>query len=219
MTNFDVGINVQNRLDDMQLDFTIAAPEDMAIENELAAMGVGERSKQAVAMMITGSYLYGGASGGMNLSATDALNSFLNSEINTIAGDALKTVDISFGMDTYEDASGSSKRDFSFSFAKRFYNDRIRVTAGGRLSTENNLGETEPFLDNVSVEYRLDPAGTKNVKIFHDINYESLLEGQVRETGAGIVFRKKVRRLGEMFDFRKKRANPVIEEPVSEKNE
>lgn len=205
MVNFDVGINVRNRLDDMQLEFTIDAPEDMSIRNELAAMGAEERSKQAVAMMITGTYLYGGGTGGMNMSAGDALNSFLNSEINNIAGDALKTVDISFGMETYDDPSGAQKRDFSFRFAKRFYNDRIRVVVGGRVSTSEDFSPQESFLDNVSIEYRLDPAGNKNVKVFHDINYDNLLEGQVRETGAGIVFRKKVKWLREMFDFRKKK--------------
>jgi len=218
MVNFDVGIDVRDRLDNMQLEFTISAPENMAIENELASMGPEERSKQAVAMMITGSYLYGGGTGdGMNLSATDALNSFLNSEINNIAGDALKTIDISFGMDTYDDASGSQRRDFSFRFSKRFYNDRIRVVIGGKVSTGEEVTQSEQtFLDNVSVEYRLDPAGTKNVKVFHDINYESLLEGQVRETGAGIVFRKKVRRLRELFDFRKKKVEPVDDEEETE---
>lgn len=203
MVNFDVGLSIRNRLENMQMEFTIDAPENMAIQNELAAMGAEERSKQAVAMMITGTYLSSG--GGMqNLSATDALNSFLNSEINNIAGDALKTVDISFGMDTY-DEEGSSRRDFSFQFAKRFYNDRIRVMVGGKVSTGENVNNSaESFLDNVSVEYRLDPAGTKNVKVFHDITFDNLLEGEVRETGAGIVFRKKVRRLREMFDFRRK---------------
>ncbi len=217
MVNFDVGINVQNRLEDLALDFTISAPEDMPIENELAAMGAEERSKQAVAMMVTGTYMYGGGTGGgMNLSATDALNSFLNSEINNIAGDALKTVDISFGMDTYDDPSGAQRRDFSFQFSKRFYNDRIRVMIGGKVSTGEDVNQTEPFLDNVSVEYRLDQAGTKNIKAFHDVTFDNLLEGQVRETGAGIVFRKKVRRLKEIFDFRKKRVATVIDEPEEE---
>ena len=66
----------------------------------------------------------------------DALTSFLQSEINNIAGSALKSVDISFGMETYDDngdAGGGTRTDYSFRFAKRFYNDRIRVDLGGRI--------------------------------------------------------------------------------------
>lgn len=207
MVNFDVGLNIQDRLNSMKLEFLISAPDNRDLQDELVSMGAEERSKVALAMMATGRYIYGSGTGGMNLDVNSALNSFLTSEINNIAGDALKTVDISFGMETYED-QGDTKRDFSFQFAKRFYNDRIRVIVGGKVST-GNAQETEPFLDNVSVEYRLDPAGTKNVKLFHERNYESLLEGEIMETGAGIVFRKKVRRLRELFDFRKKKVEPV----------
>ena len=57
------------------------------------------------------------------------------------------------------------------------------------------------------MEYRLDDSGTRYIKLFHNKNYESVLEGEIIETGAGIVLRKKVSRLGELFIFRKKRRN------------
>jgi hypothetical protein len=202
MVNFDAGLTIQDRLNSMKLEFLIATPDNRDIQNELVSMGTEERSKVALAMMVTGRYIYGSGTGGMNLDVNSALNSFLTSEINNIAGGALKTMDISFGMETYDDR-GDTKRDFSFQFAKRFYNDRIRVIVGGKVSTSNEQ-ETEPFLDNISAEYRLDPSGTKNVKLFHERNYESLLEGEITKTGAGIMFRKKVRWLRELFDFRKK---------------
>jgi hypothetical protein len=210
MVNFDAGLTIQDRLNSMKLEFLLAAPDNRDIQNELVAMGPEERSKVALAMMATGRYI-GSGTGGMNLDVNGALNSFLTSEINNIAGGALKTVDISFGMETYEDR-GDTKRDFSFQFAKRFYNDRIRLMVGGKVST-SDAQETEPFLDNVSAEYRLDPSGTKNVKVFHERNYESLLEGEITKTGAGIVFRKKVRWLRELFDFKNKK---TVSEPSDE---
>ena len=161
----------------------------------------------------------------MNVNIGDALSSFLQSEINNIAGSALKTVDISFGMDSYEDGTegGGSRTDYSFRFAKRFYNDRIRVVLGGRISTGENInnGQAQPFIDNVSVEYRLDSSGSRYVKLFHDKNYESLLEGEIIETGGGIVLRKKMMKLRELFNFKKQRQTPVEEEqeaqPAAEK--
>jgi hypothetical protein len=207
MVNFDAGLTIRDRLNSMKLEFLLSTPDNRDIQDELVSMGPEERSKVALAMMATGRYIYGGGAGGMNLDINSALNSFLTSEINNIASGALKTMDISFGMETYDDW-GDARRDFSFQFAKRFYNDRIRVMVGGKVSTSNEQ-ETESFLDNVSAEYRLDPSGTKNVKLFHERNYESLLEGEITKTGAGIMFRKKVRWLRELFDFRKKKAEPV----------
>ena len=84
---------------------------------------------------------------------------------------------------------------------------------GGRISTGDNIndGQAQPFIDNISVEYRLDSGGSRYVKLFHDKNY-NLLEGEITETGGGIVLRKKMMRLRELFNFKKKKTQPVSEE-------
>lgn len=212
LVNFDVGIKVEQTLENMALDFTLDAPGDLSMQTELTSKGVDERRKLAVGLLVTGMYIGGtNAGAGMNMGA--ALNSFLQSEINNIAGSALKTVDISFGMDSY-DSDGRNQTDYSFRFAKRFYNDRIRIVIGGRLSSGANVNETQSdnFIDNVSIEYRLDEGGSRYVKLFHNKNYESLLEGEIIETGAGIVLKRRMVRLSELFDFRKKKVEPVAEE-------
>lgn len=214
LVNFDVGIKVQQTFENMALDFTLEAPEDMNKQNELLTKGLDERRKLAVALLVTGMYVDKNNSGsGMNMGA--ALNSFLQSEINNIAGSAFKTVDISFGMDNYDSDQGS-RTDYSFSFAKRFYNDRIRIVIGGRLSSGENVDESQSdnFIDNVSIEYRLDEGGNRYVKLFHNKNYESLLEGEIIETGVGIVLKRKMVRLSDLFDFRKQKVKPVTEEVV-----
>lgn len=217
MVNFDVGIVVTGTLEDLALNFTLNSPDDGDVQSELASMGEDEVSRQAVGMLITGRYLAGGGDGNMNFDMGSALNSFLQNEIGNIAGDALKTVDISFDMDNYDD-NGQSRTDYSFKFAKRFYNDRIQVVIGGRVSTGEDLSNnSQSFIDDVSVEYRLDQTGTRYVKVFHDTTYESLLEGEITETGVGLVLRKKMRLLRELFIFRKNKNKPVTDESVSEK--
>lgn len=212
LVNFDVGIKIQQTLENMSLDFTLEAPEDLNMQTDLAAKGREERQKLAVGLLVTGMYVDGKSSGaGMNMG--NALNSFLQNEINNIAGSALKTVDISFGMENYDSGEGN-RTDYSFRFAKRFYNDRIRIVVGGRLSSGTNVNESqaENFIDNVSIEYRLDEGGSRYVELFHNKNYESLLEGEIIETGAGIVLKRRMVRLSELFDFRKKKIEPVVEE-------
>ena len=219
MVNFDVGIELTQRLENLGLKFILEAPEDAAMQEELARMGEEERAKQAVSMLVTGMYLGGGTTTGKaNLDMGAALNSFLQNEINNLAG-SLKGVDLNFGMESYdEDGDGSKRTDYSFRFAKRFYNDRIRIVLGGRISTgaDINQGQAQPFIDNVSIEYRLDPSGTRYVKIFHNKDYESLLEGELTETGAGIVLHKKMQHMRELFIFKKNKVKPVNEEEADE---
>ena len=71
----------------------------------------GGTGEAAVSMLVTGMYLGGGGGGGkVNMNMGDALTSFLQSEINNIAGSALKSVDISFGMETYDDNGDAGGR-------------------------------------------------------------------------------------------------------------
>lgn len=135
--NFDVGISLKQRMSDMQLEFTLNAPEDLTMQNQLSAMGEEERSKQAVSMLVTGMYLGSGSgTGKVNMNMGAALNSFLQKEITNLAGSALKTVDISLGVESSEEETGEKRTDYSFRFAKRFYNDRIRVVLGDEFQPE-----------------------------------------------------------------------------------
>lgn len=169
-------------------------------------------------MLVTGMYMAEGNNAGGGFDTNSMLNSFLQSEINKIAGSALKTIDINFGMETTEQESGTSRTDYNFQFAKRFWNNRFQVVIGGKISTGNDAQQQdESFIDNISLEYRLDNSGTRYIKIFHDKNYESILDGEVIETGAGIVLRKKVSKLGELFIFRSRKKNrPVADEDKRE---
>jgi hypothetical protein len=207
-------------MSDMQLEFTLNAPEDLTMQNQLSAMGEEERSKQAVSMLVTGMYLGSGSgTGKVNMDMGAALNSFLQKEITNLAGSALKTVDISLGVESSEEETGEKRTDYSFRFAKRFYNDRIRVVLGGRISTGNVPEQNQTFIDNISFEYRLDNSGTRYVKLFHNKNYESILEGEITETGAGIVLRRKMKHIGEFFIFRKpKKITPVNENNANDES-
>ncbi len=201
MVSFDVGIDLSERLENLGLAFTLEAPEDASVQEQLNAMSAEERNKLAVTMLVTGMYMAeGNSTGGYNVN--NALNSYLQNQISDIAG---KTLDVSLGMETVNDAeSGNKRTDYNFQFAKRFWNNRFRIVIGGTVSTGNAAKQDETFIDNVSVEYRLDNSGTRYVKLFHDKNYESVLEGEVIETGIGIVLRRKMSKLGELFIFKRK---------------
>ena len=206
MVNFDVSIAISGRLSAPELVFDIAAPEDVTIQNELQAMGAEERSKQAITMMATGFYLKSGAKGG-NFDMGSALNSVLQQQINSLAGSALESANASFSIgveDRTMAETGDKQTDYSFRYSQRFFNDRIQIVIGGKVSTgANATNDVESFIDNISLEYRLDQSGMRYVRVFHNKNYESVLDGEVTETGVGLVLRRKMNRLGELFIFRR----------------
>jgi len=201
---FDVGLALSRTLEDMGLEFTLKAPEDLAVQNQLSTMTAEERGRVAVTMLVTGMYVTDDAemNGGYNYANT--LNAYLQSAINDIAGKALSTVDVNFGIANGTSETGSKTTDYSFTFAKRFWGNRISVIVGGKVSTGRNAVNTgETIIDNISIEYRLDKTASRYVNLFYDRNYESLLEGRVTKMGGGIVLRKKAEKLGELFIFKK----------------
>ena len=212
-TVFNCGVVITKTLNDMGLEFTIDAPEDNNVSGELATMSDEERGKVAVAMLTTGMYLADGNTGSFSMNS--ALSSFLQSEINNIAGSALKSLDLSVGIDNTTDATGNMHTDYSFKFAKRFLNNRLKVEIGGKVSSGSNDygGQNNSFFDNVSMEYRLNQNATQNVKIFYQQNVYDWLEGYTSMYGAGFVWRRKLDNFWDILRFWKKEQQPMMMRP------
>ncbi len=47
----------------------------------------------------------------------------------------------------------------------------------------------------------LNKAGTMYVKLFRHSGYESILEGEITQTGVGFVYKKKISRIADIFNF------------------
>ncbi|MCQ2222946.1 MAG: translocation/assembly module TamB domain-containing protein [Bacteroidaceae bacterium] len=202
---FDVGLSISQTLSNMGLAFTLDAPEDMNVQNAIAQMTEGQRSRVAVTLMATGMYIVEGQ-GSNGFNTANALNTFLQSQISSITGKALSSFDLSLGVQNNATASGSTTTDYSFRFAKRFWGNRISLIVGGKVSSGRDAQNTgESIIDNVSIEYRLDRSATRYVTLFYDNNNESVLEGKVIEMGAGLVLRRKTNHLGELFLFNNKK--------------
>ena len=216
---FDCGVVITKTLNDMGLQFIIEAPEDNTVNSELTSMSAEERGKIAVTMLTTGMYLASGNTNKFSMNA--ALSSFLQSEINNITGSALKTLDLSVGIDNTTDASGTMHTDYSFKFAKRFLDNRLKIEIGGLVSSgeSNAMGQKQSFFDNVTMEYRLNQNATQNLKLFYKQNVYDWLEGYTSEFGAGFVWRRKLDNFWDIFRFWRKEpqrsfAQPRAEPPV-----
>ena len=206
---FECGVIITKTLNDMGLQFIIEAPEDNIINGDLSSMSAEERSKVAVAMLTTGMYLADSNTSGFSMNA--ALSSFLQSEINNIAGSALKTLDLSVGIDNTTDASGTMQTDYSFKFAKRFFDNRLKIEIGGVVSSgaNNPQGQKQSFFDNVSMEYRMNQSGTMNAKLFYQQNVYDWLDGYTNMYGGGFLWRRKLSNFWDIIRFWKKEEQPM----------
>ena len=154
------------------------------------------------------------------MTATNALSSFLDAKINDISGEAIKNFDVNIGINDGLDAqSGSSYKNYSFSFSKRFLNDKITVVIGGEVSSGDRPdrdASNSSIINNVSLEWKLNDSGNRYMRIFYDKNYRSILEGEITETGIGYIYKRKLNKLKELFTFKKKKKKATDDTPQKE---
>ncbi len=206
---FETGVVITKTLNDMGLEFVIDAPEDFTIHSDLQTMSKEERGKIAVSMLTTGMYL---SNSNTDLSVNSAFSSYLQSEINSITGNALRTLDLSIGLDNTKDAAGQLHTDYSFKFAKRFWNNRVRLVVGGKVSS--GTSQTQSLFDNLALEYRLDQSANTNVKVFYERQVYDYLEGYVGEYGVGLVWKRKLENLGDIFHILRKQNHNLMPVPA-----
>lgn len=206
---FDCGVILTRTLNDMGLQFTLDAPQDMAMHDELQTMSIEEQGKLAVTMLTTGMYLASGNTS--KFSMNTALSSFLQNQINTISGNALRTLDLSVGLDNTTDPDGTKHTDYSFKFAKRFWNNRLNIIIGGKMSSGGSSPtQNNSFLDNVSLEYRLSDTSNQYLRLFYDHDTYDWLEGYIGEYGAGFMWKRKVQTFRDIFRFNDSAPKPAL---------
>lgn len=200
MVLFECGVVLSKTLKDMGLEFVIESPENQTVSDDLKSMTLEERGKLAVTMLTTGMYL--SESNTSSFSMNSALNSFLQQEINNIAGSALRTLDLSLGMENNTDAEGRMHTDYSFKFAKRFWNNRLSISVGGKISTGPDVsGQNNTFFDNVEVQYRTSATSNQYLRLFYKRAVYDYLEGYVGEYGAGYMWKRKLQNFRDIFQF------------------
>lgn len=217
LINFIVGLSVTNTLENMNVAFDLSTNDDITVQNELQAMSAEQRANQAMNMLLYNVYTGPNTKASANLSG-NPLFSFLTSKLNSWAANNIKGVDISFGIDQYErtfDGSTSTATSYSYKVSKTLWNDRIKIIIGGNYSTDANTDEnfSQNLINDISFEYMLNRAGSMYVRLFRHVGYESILEGEVTQTGVGFVYRRKLQSLRDLLRRRRQPAVPSVELP------
>ena len=206
LVTFEAIIRIQNTLTRPDISFDLSAPNDMVVQNQLATFSQEERTRQALNLLIYNTYTAPGAakSGSGGSMANNALYSLVENELNKYT----RKTGFTFGVDSYNTDENTTRTDYTYQFSKQFFNDRIRVKIGGRISTDNNENQSnnieDNLVDDISIEYVITKKRNLFLKVFRHSNYESVLDGEVTQTGVGIVWRKNFRKFKDLFKNNRK---------------
>lgn len=209
LVNFDVKLAVTGTLETMKVAFDLSTDDDMTVANELQSMSPDQRANQAMNMLLYNVYTGPGTTGNASLGG-NPLYSFLTSQLNTWAANTIKGVDLSFGIDQYDrtyNGSTSQTTSYSYQVSKSLFNDRFKIVVGGNYSTDANADEnfSQNLIKDISFEYFLNNAQTMYVRVFRHTGYESILEGEITQTGVGFVFKRKLTNLRNIFRRHRRR--------------
>lgn len=222
LVDFDVTVSASGNLDNMKVAFDLACNDDITIQNELSSMSAEQRANQAMNLLLYNVYTGAGTKANANLGA-NPLYSFLASQLNSLAANYVKGVDLSFGINQYDskvNGASSTATSYSYQISKSLLNNRIRIVVGGNYTTDADTDENfaENLVNDISFEYLLNRTGSMYIKVFRHKGFESILEGDVTATGVGFVYKRNLNSLRDMFRFGKKKqpaAPPAPEAPVT----
>ncbi len=203
LVTFDILLGVTGTLEQMDVKFDLETNDDLTIANELQTMSADQRANQAMNLLLYNVYTGPGTKATANIGA-NPLFSFLESQVNNWAAQNIKGVDLSFGIDQYNQTTNgttSSAMSYSYQVSKSLLNDRMKIVVGGNYTTDSNADEnlSENLVNDIAVEYYLNQQRTMLLKLFRHTGYESILEGEITKTGVGFVYRRKVNRLVQIL--------------------
>lgn len=211
--DFNVSVGITNTLANMNVAFDLSTNDDITVQNELASMSPDQRANQAMNLLLYNVYSGPGTKANTNLSG-NPLYSFLESQINSWAANNIRGVDISFGIDQYDKTTdGVSQQTTSYSYrvSKTLFNDRFKIIVGGNYSTDANADEnfSQNLINDIAFEYMLNRSGSMYVRLFRHTGYESILEGEITQTGVGFVLRRKINSFRDLFRWAGRLKNSI----------
>jgi len=201
--DFFVLLKLTGYLEDLNVLFTVRTPDQyvMSIINTLSPE---EQMRQAISVLLFETINLPGISSSTDY-MTQQVNQILSAQLNQFTKSAIKGVDISFGLDTYDesaqDGSSESTTSLSYEVSKTFMNNRAQIEFSGRLKDANqeSSATTDHSLNNLSFEYTLDSAATKYLKIYNQHTYDDVFEGEVIQTGIGFTYRKRYKTFKDIW--------------------
>lgn len=218
---FDVNLDITGQMLQPELHFGIDLDEDNSLISQDVASKVNsalvqleenesEMNKQVFALIVMGRFMAanpfesvsGGSAGSI---ARNSVSSLLSAQLNRLAGDLIRGVELDFDLQSGEDFSTGqslSRTDLNIGVSKMLLDDRLKVTIGSNFELEGNArpGEqTTNIAGDIAVDYQLSKSGRYLLRVYRKNQYQVTLQGQYVETGIGFIINMDYNEFREIF--------------------
>ncbi|HEY5507484.1 MAG TPA: translocation/assembly module TamB domain-containing protein, partial [Paludibacter sp.] len=133
------------------------------------------------------------------------VGNFLSLQLNKLSSKVVPGVELNFDVQSYNDyqtGTAQGRTQVEIGLKKQLFNERLSVSVGGTVDVEGDKAKQNSASDiagDVSVEYKLTADGQYRLKGFRKNLYEGAIEGQLVETGAGVVYVRDFELWKELF--------------------
>ncbi len=170
-----------------------------------------ELNKQVFALLLLNRFIgenpFASEAGGASAEsfARQSVSKILSQQLNDLAGDLIKGVQLDFDLDSTEDYSSGqmeNRTDLNVNLSKQLLNDRLTVTVGssfGLEGEEHKNQEANNIAGDLSAAYTLTSDGRYKVRAYRKNEYQMALQGQVIETGVAFVVTMDYNKFRELF--------------------
>ena len=143
--------------------------------------------------------------------ARQSVSRILSEQLNNLASDLIKGVDINFDLESKDDYSTgeqNNRTDLNVSLSKTLLNDRLTITVGNNFGLEGDARANENMNNiagDITLNYKLSKDGTYLLRAYRKNQYEVALQGQVIETGVGFIITVDYDRFSELWERDRRR--------------
>ncbi|MCI0920114.1 translocation/assembly module TamB domain-containing protein [Sphingobacterium rhinopitheci] len=183
------------------------------VENALTALrnDPAEMNKQVFSLIVLGNFMsanpFGSlsGSGGVESFARNSVSSFLSNQLNNLASDLIKGIDLDFNLQSEQDylsGAAQARTDLNVNVSKMLFDDRLKITIGSNFEVE---GQSRPgenpnnIAGDISIEYQLSADGRYFIRAYRKNEYQATLQGQFVETGIGFIVNISYDKFREIF--------------------
>lgn len=157
-----------------------------------------EMNKQVFALLLLNRFIgenpfESGAGLSGEMMARQSVSKILSQQLNNLASDLIKGVDLNFDLESSEDYSTGAKNtrtDLNVDISKKLLNDRLKVSVGSNFGLEGEARQNENMTNiagDVTVDYSLSKDGRYMLRAYRKNEYQVALQGQIVETGVGFI--------------------------------
>lgn len=155
-------------------------------------------NKQVFALLVLGRFVQENPlqteGGGTSTLIRSTVGNFLSAELNKLSSKVLPGVELNFDIQSYDDyqtGQAQGRTQVGIGVKKQLFNERLSVQIGGNIDVEGAKAQQNSASDitsDITVEYKLTEDGRYRLKAFRHNQYEGAIDGQLVETGAGVVY-------------------------------